>query len=407
MLAAAIAFLAVGAALPQEPIDRHTAESAEIMRPEGDYPRIADGAESAMMDNYTDAIILSQSKAMSSFRAAFVNPRYDMLEETSVESLYTYTHSEDVQPGESYARYWMGFRTVVRFCLMLLNYYQLRRYLAFLFFGMLMACVCSLAQHISSKAAWLFGISIALVRPYVIAVSLQYTCCFLIAMAAMLLVPKLAESREKYPVYFLVLGGLTMFFDFYTTPVLTFAAPALYLYLIRSRGGNRLTGRELVSCLAAWAVGYLGMWFAKMILTSLFTDVDGISNAIVSMVYRVGIRKQEGMASYYRPLSAVRAIWYALYADKDGEVILALGLLGTIIAAIVYMRKAGVQRQDLKKHGMVLVIAALPVVWLVAATQPTSIHYWFQYRGIAASFWGAGLYVLLTAEDAQKKSLPQ
>lgn len=402
LVAVCVAFLAVGAALPQSPIDIHTAESAEIMAAEGDYPRMADGAESAMLDNYTDAIILSQSKAMSSFRTAFTNPRYDMLEETSVESLYTYTHSDNVQPGESYARYWMGFRTIVRLCLLLVNYYQLRRYLALLFFGMLFACICSVSERISAKAGWLFGISVALVRPYVIAMSLQYTCCFFIAMASMLAMPKMAERKEKYPVFFLLLGGITMFFDFYTTPVLTFAVPVLYLYLLRNRQGEQLTCRELLGCLLAWAVGYLGMWFAKMLLTSLFTDVDGVRNAIQSMIYRVGIRKNEGMDSYYRPISAVRAIWYALYADKDGEVILALGLVGVIIGAIVYLRRAGVRTPDLKKHWRLLAIAALPVIWLVAATQPTSIHYWFQYRGIAASFWGFGLYIWLTAEDAPK-----
>ena len=48
-----------------------------------------------------------------------------------------------------------------------------------------------------------------------------------------------------------------------------------------------------------------------------------------------------------------------------------------------------------------LMIAALPIIWFMVAAQPTGNHHWFQYRGIAVTFWAGFLYLqyLLTPKE--------
>lgn len=392
-LAAAAALLVLGTLLPQKPIDIHVAQSAGVLMTEGDYPRLGDGAEASTLDNWSDAMILAQSKAMHTFSSVFTNPKYELGDgEGKVIHLYAYTQAENPQPTESYARYWMGFRTILRLLLVFFTYSQIRRYTAVAFFLLLAAVLCSVSKHVGTRAAFAFGAAMALVRPYVIGLSVQFACCFFLAFGAMLLMPRLADKPRWDGVVFLMLGMLTMYFDFYTTPILTFGMPMLYLHLLRKSSGG-VGIKKLFACLALWAAGYVGMWIAKLVLTSLLTEVNGLENGIQSMIYRLGVRKNAGEESYYRPLSAVRAVWYALYADKTGEAVALLALLCTGIAGIAAVVRCGGPAAFLRENAVVLLVGLMPLVWLVAATQPTCIHYWFQYRSVALTFWAAALTV--------------
>lgn len=400
-VAVGMGLLLLSTFLPQGTIDENVYESAEIMRQkEGIYPLLADFTFSGQLDNHTDAIILAQSKAMSSPKEILTNPMYQLAEddpetENPVEDLYAYVQAEDPQPTSFYVRYWMGFRAVMRLVLSFVNLYQLRRYLATLVLGLAVAVTCSIARHVSEKAAFLFGISFVFVRPYIVAMSPQFSCCFIIAFAAMLLMPRLSRKPECHGMVFFLLGIITMFFDFYTTPLITFGLPFVYLYLLRGDASSRkLT--TLLKYFLLWGAGYLSMWFAKMLLTTLFTDVNGLENGLVSMLYRLGIRKEEKYTYQYSIFHSLRAIWFSLYADEEGKkiliLVLACGVLG--LGALLLKRKP--KLSQLLEHRNLIAVAALPVIWMLAAPQPFNIHHWFQYRSIAVSFFSFGVYCLLT-----------
>lgn len=406
----AMGLLFLAACLPQGPIDTHVAESADIMVQEGCYPAIADGNHTSWLDNYTDSIILAESKAMtiSQPETILTNPLYRTVEDDPVTSLYDYVHSDNPQPTGSYARYWMGFRSVMRFLLLFLNHYQIRRYLSIAVLGLWAAVICSIATHIHPKAAFLFALSFIFVRPYIVVMSPHFSCCFLIAFLTMLLLPKLADQGRYDGLLFLELGIITMYFDFYSTPLVTFGLPFVYLYLLRRKQGrgDLTTLGRLLRSVAAWLAGYVGMWFAKMILTTVFTDVNGLENGLVSFIYRLGIKKSQGAESYYSLFKAVRAIWFALYSDGAGKVILSVAILAAVIVICIVFARRRVGLAGLKEHFVLLVVAALPLVWMLAAPQPTAIHYWFQYRSIAVSFWSFGMYCLLIANGG-KIALPE
>ena len=392
----AVVFLLAGACLPQQPIDANVLASAEAMLPDGDYPRIADKSYASMLDVTTDALILAESKAttISQWDTIFTNPLYEQGEGGTVEQLYRYASGENTEVSRYYVQYWMGFRPVMRLLLTFLDYYQIIRYVAFAFFVLLAAVMCSVAKHTDTKTAFLFAMSIILVRPHIIAVSLQFSCCFFIAFLAMLLVPRLHRKPQWEGVFFLLLGIATMYFDFYTTPIITFGFPMIYLYAIRAAEGRAVPLKRIGWNALSWSVGYGGMWLSKLLLTSLLTAADGIGTGMTSFMGRIGITKTPGLEGYYNPIVALSTVAKSLYSDQKGKLILAAACAALLVFLAVRFLRCRCSFRQLFSHTALLVIAALPLIWFMVAAQPTGNHHWFQYRGIAVTFWAGFTYLL-------------
>ena len=400
VLAISVVFLTLGLFLPQTPIHEHTVVSSELLMQEGTYPKIGDGAPSATLDNFTDAHILAESHAMSSadWKTIFSNPRYKLEDPaaTTVDELYAYVHGEITESTGNYIRYWMGFRTIIRLLLVFLNYGQIRRYLALAFFTLLTAVACSLGKRIGIKAAFLFVLSILCMRPYVIVLNLQYSCCFLIAMTAMLLVPRMCAHPDKDIYYFLVLGMATMFFDFYSTPIITFGLPFLYLYMLRRKNHQSHTVDifSTCKCAAAWFIGYVGMWISKLLITSVFTDIHGLQNGFTSASGWLRNRQ-----SYNGPIDAIQAVFRALYVDEAGACIVAAALIVILAIWIYQLVRRGIKPGRLLEQKVPLVLAALPLIWFAIASKPTVHHFGFQYRSIVLTIWAMAMYLTMTLEE--------
>ena len=393
----AVGLLLLGACLPQAPIDNHVRASAEIMVQEGDYPVMADKSFASILDYVTDALILMESKSTSIAdpETIFTNPQfqYPHEEDSTVLDLYQYSVDPDPAPTKYYVQYWMGFRPVMRLLLCFFDYYQILRYTAVAFFVLLAAVMCSVTNRAGTRTAFLFALSIIFIRPHVAAVSLQFSCCFFLAFLAMLLVPRIHCNPGWESLFFLELGILTQYFDFYTTPILTFALPMTYLYILHYQSGEKCSCLHVLKEFGIWFAAYVLMWLAKLTLTSLFTPVNALAQGFASFSGRIGIQKVSGMESYYNPIAALRSVFVSLYSDPAGKLVLFAAVSVTFILLLVRFLRDKHQMIELLNHWQLLLIAALPVVWFIVAAQPTANHHWFQYRGIAASFWAGFVYL--------------
>ena len=77
---------------------------------------------------------------------------------------------------------------------------------------------------------------------------------------------------------------------------------------------------------------------------------------------------------------------------------------GVILALVLWRILRGyASLKSLQKALPYLFFAAIPLVWFVITRQPVAIHYFFQYRTIALTHWGAGvfLYSLLSAKKPE------
>lgn len=397
----AVALLILGACLPQGRIVTNIKESAPMISEEGPYPFVADKTQASMMENHTDTLILMYSCEMNSsdFLSVLTNPSISFDGEVA-DSLYEYVENDAPERGGNYVRYWMGFRLPVRILLSLFNFLQIRRYLIFSMYVLLAMVICSAAKWTGEKPAFLFALSIIMVRFHIVAQSMQYSCCFIIAFCAMLLVPWIYKHDKYETLFFMELGMITMYFDFYTTPILTFGLPAIYLYAVRTVHEQPVRKKQICADALAWGLGYVLMWIAKLVLTTLFTDINAIRDGFVSFAGRIGITKEDWLAEQYDSVKALRSVWNMLtsYPEESGKKVVAVALVVVLLWVLVRFIRNRQPLSSLRLNDAFLLIAVFPLIWFMVASQPTNIHAWFQYRGVAVTIWALMMYVYFTLE---------
>jgi len=387
-IAVGVFLLSLASYLPQGPIDNNLLKSSEDMILEGDYPSVYDHAPTALLDNWTDSLILMTSSAMNRENEAsvFTNPYYGSPEATEiVESLYMYTHGDPSVNQGFYVRYWMGFRFIIRALLCVLDYMQIRRYIGFALFVLIALCTYSVEQNAGAKAAFGFFLSMLLVRPQVIGSTIQFSVCFFIALFAMLMVPHIHRNPHFEPAFFLGLGMATMFFDFYTSPLVTFGIPLVYLYLLKHMHDEPLSVKNLLVNSGLWLGAYISTWFTKLILTTVFSNENGIMDGMKAMFYRMGIHK-EGVESLYSPFVALEKVFNAVTVDLIGKLVWLLAIIVLLFALYILSRKGCFSWRALWKPAL-LIVAVMPFIWFCVAAQPTAMHANFQYRNIVVSYW--------------------
>ena len=406
--------IAVGALLiacfaPQGRINDNLLESCYGLYSEGQYPVIGDRKTNSLLDNYTDTSILRASAGMNRhyLGSILTNPLYlynhvelEKEEDYPVKCLELYSAGEQPEGEFLYVRYWMGFRAILRWLLVFFDYYQIRRYAGALFFVLFALVLCDVSKRLDAKTAFAFAVSVILVRPQVIVCSLQFLPCFLIGFAGMLAVPLLEDRPQWDGVFFLEIGILTMYFDFYTTPLVAVGFPLVYLAVLRARKGKAIPLGWILRCFLIWLAGYALMWLAKLTLTSLFTSVDGLGDGLAAFCRRVGIEKSEGYEQYYSLSLAFENLRSVIFSDPEGQVVYLLGAALTALSIGVCARRRKLRLAEFAEYWPLLFAAALPIIWFCCTAQPIAIHYWYQYRSIALTHWAVGAYVTMTFRQA-------
>lgn len=393
----AFALLLSAALLPQDNVDANVLDSAEKMLVEGTYPIMGDRNVGSSLDNFTDAIMLMQSKSMSrrGLRSTLSNPMYIDESGDPVQSLYAYASDPDVEINNHYYRYWMGFRAIVRLLLVFMDYYQIRRYVAFLFLLLFSILLCQISRTLNQKTALAFALSIILVKPDVICNSLQYSCCYFIAFSAMLLVPWVSENPKYEKLFFMEVGMITMYFDFYTTPILTFGMPMVYLYLLKASKEEAISGKRILQNGIVWLVSYVLMWLAKLTLTTLLTTYNGLENGIGSLKYNLNERNQVSANLLLRSIDAFERVLRPVFPNTIDKRCALVVLAVLVILIIIAAYRGRIAFDKCKKYVSIYVISLFPLIWYVASARPLQNHFIFQYRSVAVIFWVIGAYLCL------------
>lgn len=405
----AVAMLTVAAFLPQTPIRDHVADSIPLVSRDMENRYLFDNSIGSKLDVDTDVMMLCISLSTNDryLGSILTNPvhGYDDLDERDDLDQILAELSYDT-PSDSvwfYTRYWMGFRVMLRLALTFFTYAQIKRYMAFAFFALFAGVLCSVAKHANARIAFFFALSIILVRPHVMATSMQLSCCFFIAFAAMLLIPWLHCHEKWETLFFMELGMATMYFDFYTVPLVTLGFPLLYLWVLKQEKGTPGSWKLLLKDMVSWLLGYGCMWIAKLTLTSLLTSQNALKHGFQSFFSRVGIQKDAELAKYYSLEAAFEGIRKAVFSDEMGAVVYltCAAVILTVVLYKVLRRKTSLA--DLRNAAPYLLLAVLPLIWFVITKQPVAIHYFFQYRSIALTHWGAAVFLhyLLPAKSKE------
>ena len=152
--------------------------------------------------------------------------------------------------------------------------------------------------------------------------------------AAMLLSPAVHKRPKWEGLFFMEVGLLTMYFDFYTAPLITLGFPMVYLYALGLKEGDAPSVKRLGRDTALWFGGYVSMWMAKLVLTSLLTQVNAVANGWNALMGRLGVSHTEGLEEYYSLELAMERLGDVIFSDSEGKVIFLAALAAVLLAVI-------------------------------------------------------------------------
>lgn len=288
-----------------------------------------------------------------------------------------------------YARYWHGYLVFLRPLMMLFSYLQIRYLYMFLYMLLGASIVMRLSKRFGNRMAYLWTLCACFVYPVVLPFSLQFSSVFFIMMAAILVVDRLYKGYDwqQAGVFFLIIGMLTSYLDFFTAPLLTLGVPLIWLMLLNyERYQKDSLKKNLFSLLTAsvtWVFGYFGCWCMKWMIATPILGRNVVQEGIGSMLRRT-VETYHTSTGY--DTGSLRAVAMNLFAilppgitSADWKWFLG-GILAVVLVLAVIFAKLHTDRKGLVALTPFLFVALYPFAWFIVVSQHTSIHYLFTYR---------------------------
>lgn len=391
--AAALAGLALMTAvylIPTGQIRANAVSSVKVFEAEGDYPKLIPMHFNTTLDNWTDATILAEAAydgEKSLMQRVCLVPHIEYGSDTQANSfIRVFTQESDAEREDvNYGRYWHGYLLFIKPLMLLTDYSGIRELMGFT--QLVMFCTAEylvLKRHRKDIAAALM-LLYAFLNPAAVSMTINYGVIFFILFGELLYILCHAEKyadRSVWLYHFVIVGCLTSFFDYLTYPLVTFGVAMLMLLALYPSSVKA----DLVITVKTglgWIFGYVGMWASKWVLGSLISGENILIEAGRTVAMRSGGDVGE---EFSRGGLMFAAIYKNLTASK-----LVLGVTGLFfIAAFVYMlcRK---KKADIGRVILAFAFMAAPLVWYAMAANHSYIHYFFTYRTLGISVFGASL----------------
>ena len=170
----------------------------------------------------------------------------------------------------------------------------------------------------------------------------------------------------------------TSFLDLLTYPLVSFAVPmTFYLLLERNRSNLKDNVMKFILFGLTWSIGYVGMWASKWVISSILLNENIVAYSLNKLLFRTSNVEFARMDAILMNLS--------VYRHKSYLIIFAL-------IAIYYAKrfidlKERISLGNLKGALPFLLVAMLPFVWYLFASNHSYIHFWFTYRELVIFFF--------------------
>ncbi len=459
------ALLVLVALIPKESIRDKTLESAEYLAEGELFGTVSEGVDASKIDRYADAILLNiayhyDSKAP--LRSVLLSAYYFSIFQEENEN-FLQSVDEDLPANQQYLRYWHGSIALVRPLLTVFNVKQIYVLNAVILLLLLaLFIVVSLSRGLGVPA---FAMVSGLVAAgcWFVPLSLEYTWTFMIMLAGSVVSVLLAVEKKsgKYATFFMLIGMVTSYMDFLTTETVTLLVPLLIIIWIESSdqgvdhrymdkvspdgdrknysvkgnvaetgtGGNdkkteeeakgsflRAIRRSVGSqgrfklpylyemslrSAVSWAIGYVGMWALKWILTALVFK----ESTVPFVSEHIGERLSGdivGLNVFSYLAGAVAKNIGCLFPLGFGSIGAVAGIFLLVFAAYIGFVYRG-KDYDGKCILLFAITGLVPYVRYLVLHNHSFIHYFFTYRAQAATVMAA-VFIIAELTGQRKQS---
>lgn len=422
MLAASL-LICLANLVPTAPMIPQLKESYSQLRVEGQYHQMIAEARAWQLDNFTNALMLSMAGHGDNLgvEGAFAGYKFTGEGTDGVERLGQ-SIEKKVEAGSvqwtAYARYWNGWTVVLKPLLLFLNLNQIRTLFFVVMSALIAVLACASSRLEGVFAGSVVAVGFAAVSYPAACFSLSLSFCFFVALAASLVVVRRAAAVRRsgadllrggrgWPLFFLMVGCVTAFFDFLCTPIITLGVPlALLVFLSRHKVETMPIPRVFLIgflCCASWAVGYAGLWVSKWVISSLILGWDVVSDAVGQLLYRTGDAVAETSSSVPVEITAAGAIAKNVKILFPNWALKLIGLGAVCLFAITILRKKFLAGFGWHAPLALVAVSVLPYFWYAAVANHSWVHYFFTYRGQLVTLVALGFAALPVLERVFRK----
>lgn len=325
-----------------------------------------------------------------------LHPYYEVVENTKY---IAHTGRASSDQYSNYARYWHGYHVFLRPLLTVFTYHTIIVINYILLLLLILFVIYASYRTMGGLFAVTLVASLIATNIFIVPLALQFSTCYYIAllgMALLMMRPEYARDKIKCLSLFFIIGGITSYMDFLTTPLLTLGMPLVVLMTVRkgtARGGKGFLSdfNTIISNSVSWGAGYSLLWISKWIIGSLLTGYNIFESAMSNAKLRIGDTivfggKEMAMSDFF-----------SIVFDKVCAAVSVYGIILFILAVIAVIAiYIYCHRKQTRQYGWLLVVAMMPVVWFAVMKNHSLQHIFFTWRDFLLTVWCATLYICLT-----------
>lgn len=390
--------------LPTNRIKENVGESIYTFYKEKVYYAVVDKYQATQLDNYTDAIMLSNAiydGSESAINKAVQVYRYvNNLGGNPAGQLVEFFGDKEIEWDTiTYSRYWHGYLAFLKPALLVFNYSDIRMINQIVQTLLLVWIIYLLVKRNFKEEILPFMTAILSIIPGAIALSLQFSTTIYISLISVILILLFHEKlQNKYIYFFLILGMVTSFIDFLTCPILTLGIPMLQLVILNKNDWKKDI-KDIIILSIMWGIGYAGMWIGKWIISSIVLQENLIDSALKMIAQRTADESAEGN---FTKLDVLR---------RNLKMIITVPNILMFVLNFIYITYKAIKEKIWKRKNQYLkiipfcIIAMMPFAWYVFASNHSFMHYWFTYRSLAVTIFAilSGFTVVLLKNEMEKQ----
>jgi hypothetical protein len=287
----------------------------------------------------------------------------------------------DAMDVHDYARYWHGYLIIVRPLLCVMRYAHIKYISMILCFALLCAVYGKVSALLDKKVAMAMVIAFSMGNIVAIPLLLQYMSMYYVTVIGILLYCVLYQRNKiNMPgLFFLILGSVTNFFDFLTTPLMSLGMVLVVAFALYALEAGYTLGKGIgfiIGNSVTWVMGYGLTWFAKWCISSVILRRNVIADGFEQVLFRT-----EG--SDELPVDRIGAVILNLKRMFPKGALLLMGTLGVIWLICFFRRHEKGKR--IIEISPVLLLAVYPVIWYFVLANHSEIHDFFTYRSLVVS----------------------
>ena len=390
--ASLILLLIAVACIPREMIAPKIEESAECLTEQPfHFVWILPGVEGSRLDQYADSMLLSVTYYLDEKAPlqSLMWSRYYWDQNEYINASFLKGVREHAEPNQEYLRYWHGSQIFVRPMLLFWNVRQIYIFHSFLLALLVAWLLFILIKGGMKREAFSLCVALIAVNIWFVPLCLEYFWMFEVMLIASIIVVKteLGGKRRIPDGFFLVIGIVTVFLDFFTTETLTLLIPMLLLLRIRS-AKNQEQGAfyTVIKCSWLWGFGYVTMWCGKWLLASIVLRQNVMPYVQNSIAEHMGQfdtipASRQLMETLMRNVGALFPFGYGICGAVFFVVLLIVFLFIPVLRGQIVLKPV-IPKQRIRIY---LFIGAVPYIRYLLIRHHSWFHYYFMHRAQAAS----------------------